>query len=98
MYERTPLSRGGSLDPNPLGKGEFIEHKYQPIPCSSDMRAFPMLKVGFLLSLVDMVIFITSLHPAIVCLFFQKAKATSRPVKPPVEGEVPVSLIEEWKL
>ncbi|CAK6951687.1 transmembrane protein 87A [Scomber scombrus] len=44
MYDRTPLSRGGSLDPNPLGKGEFIEHKYQPIPCSSDTRAFPMLK------------------------------------------------------
>ncbi|XP_053189611.1 transmembrane protein 87A [Scomber japonicus] len=41
MYDRIPLSRGGSMDPNPLGKGEFIEHKYQPIPCSS---SFPMLK------------------------------------------------------
>lgn len=44
MYERTPLSRGESLDPNPLGQGEYIEHKHSPITCSSGLRSFPMLK------------------------------------------------------
>ncbi|GAA6213927.1 transmembrane protein 87B isoform X1 [Lates japonicus] len=44
MYERTPLSRGESLDPNPLGPGEFIEHKHSPMKCSSDLRSFKMLK------------------------------------------------------
>ncbi|XP_028279755.1 transmembrane protein 87A isoform X2 [Parambassis ranga] len=44
MYERTPLSRGESLDPIPLRPGEYIEHKYSPITCSSKLRTFPMLK------------------------------------------------------
>ncbi|XP_018548550.1 transmembrane protein 87A isoform X2 [Lates calcarifer] len=44
MYERTPLSRGESLDPNPLAPGEFIEHKHSPMKCSSDLRSFKMLK------------------------------------------------------
>ncbi|XP_060943050.1 transmembrane protein 87A [Limanda limanda] len=44
MYERTPLSRGESLDPNPLGQGEFIEHKYKPVTCNGALRSFPMLK------------------------------------------------------
>nr|XP_043901851.1 transmembrane protein 87A isoform X2 [Solea senegalensis] len=44
MYERTPLSRGESLDPNPLGQGEYIEHVYSPMKCDRVMRSFPMLK------------------------------------------------------
>ncbi|XP_035462593.1 transmembrane protein 87A isoform X2 [Scophthalmus maximus] len=44
MYERTPLSRGESLDPNPLGQGEFIEHKHSPVTCNTLLRSFPMLK------------------------------------------------------
>ncbi|KAM9809883.1 transmembrane protein 87A isoform 2-T2 [Syngnathus typhle] len=44
MYERTPLSRGQSLDPNPLIKGEYIEHKHKPIECNSNLRSFPVLK------------------------------------------------------
>ncbi|XP_045926417.1 transmembrane protein 87A isoform X3 [Micropterus dolomieu] len=44
MYDRTPLSRGESLDPNPLGKGEYIKHKHSPITCNSGLRSFPMLK------------------------------------------------------
>ncbi|XP_034753381.1 transmembrane protein 87A isoform X2 [Etheostoma cragini] len=44
MYERTPLNRGEGLDPNPLGQGEYIEHKYSPITCNSKLHSFPMLK------------------------------------------------------
>ncbi|XP_034537839.1 transmembrane protein 87A-like isoform X1 [Notolabrus celidotus] len=44
MYERTPLSRGESLDPNPLGQGEYIEHKHSPITCNNGLRSFPMFK------------------------------------------------------
>ncbi|XP_034408273.1 transmembrane protein 87A isoform X1 [Cyclopterus lumpus] len=44
MYGRTPLSRGEGLDPNPLGQGEFIEHKHGPIQCSNGLHSFPMLK------------------------------------------------------
>ncbi|KAM8858809.1 transmembrane protein 87A isoform 2-T2 [Spinachia spinachia] len=44
MYERTAGSRGKSLDPNPLGQGEFIEHKHSPIKCNDGLRSFPMLK------------------------------------------------------
>ncbi|XP_077468893.1 transmembrane protein 87B isoform X1 [Stigmatopora argus] len=44
MYEKTPLSHGKSLDPNPLVKGEYIEHKHKPIICNSDLRSFPMFK------------------------------------------------------
>ncbi|KAJ7984962.1 hypothetical protein DPEC_G00360180 [Dallia pectoralis] len=43
MYERTPLSRGQSLDPNPLGPGESIEHKHKPMFCNKDLHSFPML-------------------------------------------------------
>ncbi|KAK6328184.1 hypothetical protein J4Q44_G00001620 [Coregonus suidteri] len=43
MYERTPLSRGQSMDPNPLGQGECIEHKHKPLTCNIDLRYFPML-------------------------------------------------------
>lgn len=46
MYEHTPLSRGKSLDPNPLGQGEYIEHKHSPLTCSRTLHAFPMLRVG----------------------------------------------------
>ncbi|XP_028325209.1 transmembrane protein 87A isoform X1 [Gouania willdenowi] len=44
MYDRTPLSHGDSLDPNPLGQGEYIEHMHSPITCNGLMRSFPMLK------------------------------------------------------
>ncbi|XP_029926284.1 transmembrane protein 87A isoform X2 [Myripristis murdjan] len=43
MYEKTPLSRGEGLDPNPFGPGEYIEHTYKPITCHSGLRSFPML-------------------------------------------------------
>ncbi|XP_036403152.1 transmembrane protein 87A [Megalops cyprinoides] len=43
MYDRTPLSRGESLDPNPLGRGEYIEHEHQQLTCNKDLRFFPML-------------------------------------------------------
>ncbi|XP_076020916.1 transmembrane protein 87A [Genypterus blacodes] len=43
MYERTPLSRGGGLDPNPLGQGEYIEHIYKPITCINGQHPFRML-------------------------------------------------------
>uniref|UniRef100_H3DGS1 Transmembrane protein 87B n=1 Tax=Tetraodon nigroviridis TaxID=99883 RepID=H3DGS1_TETNG len=46
MYEHTPLSRGKSLDPNPFGQGEYIEHKHSHLPCSSTLHAFPMLREG----------------------------------------------------
>ncbi|KAK7149031.1 hypothetical protein R3I93_013134 [Phoxinus phoxinus] len=42
MYEKTPLSRGKSMDPNPLGPGEYIQHKYREFSCRSDMHIFPM--------------------------------------------------------
>ncbi|XP_060895499.1 transmembrane protein 87A isoform X2 [Labrus mixtus] len=44
MYERTPLSRGESLDPNPLGQGEYVEHKHASITCNSGLHSFPMFK------------------------------------------------------
>ncbi|XP_070834054.1 transmembrane protein 87A isoform X1 [Chaetodon trifascialis] len=44
MYDRTPLSRGESLDPNPLGQGEYIEHQHGPLTCDNGKRSFPMLK------------------------------------------------------
>ncbi|XP_051503840.1 transmembrane protein 87A-like isoform X2 [Myxocyprinus asiaticus] len=43
LYDKTPLSRGVSLDPNPLGPGEYIQHKYSGLLCQSDMHFFPML-------------------------------------------------------
>ncbi|XP_041865851.1 transmembrane protein 87A isoform X1 [Melanotaenia boesemani] len=44
MYERTPLSRGESLDPNPLGQGEYIEHIHSPVTCNCDPHSCSMLK------------------------------------------------------
>ncbi|KAM7408930.1 hypothetical protein PAMA_002583 [Pampus argenteus] len=44
MYEKTQLSRGKSLDPNPFGQGEYIEHKHKPITCNNGLSSFPMLK------------------------------------------------------
>ncbi|XP_042358302.1 transmembrane protein 87A isoform X2 [Plectropomus leopardus] len=44
MYERTPLSRGEGLDPNPLGPGEFIEHRHRPMTCNNGLRSFEMLR------------------------------------------------------
>ncbi|XP_029306217.1 LOW QUALITY PROTEIN: transmembrane protein 87A [Cottoperca gobio] len=44
MYGRTALSRGESLDPNPLGQGECIEHRHSKITCNSELHSFPMLK------------------------------------------------------
>ncbi|XP_058651220.1 transmembrane protein 87A [Onychostoma macrolepis] len=43
MYEKTPLSRGKSLDPNPLGPGQYIQHKYRELSCRNGMNMFPML-------------------------------------------------------
>lgn len=45
MYEKTPLSRGKSMDPNPLGPGEYIQHRYRELSCRSDMHIFPMFNV-----------------------------------------------------
>ncbi|KAI5108595.1 transmembrane protein 87B, partial [Silurus meridionalis] len=45
MYERTPLSRGEGLDPNPLAPGEYIEHKYRTLTCNNAIQVFPMLNV-----------------------------------------------------
>ncbi|XP_043112123.1 transmembrane protein 87A [Puntigrus tetrazona] len=42
MYDKTPLSQGKSLDPNPLGPGEYIQHRYRELSCRSDMHMFPM--------------------------------------------------------
>ncbi|XP_028844389.1 transmembrane protein 87A isoform X1 [Denticeps clupeoides] len=42
MYEKTQRSRGKNLDPNPLGRGEYIEHEYKPINCDKDVHMFPM--------------------------------------------------------
>ncbi|XP_051946177.1 transmembrane protein 87A-like isoform X1 [Xyrauchen texanus] len=43
LYDKTPLSRGLRLDPNPLGPGEYIQHKYSGLLCHRDMHFFPML-------------------------------------------------------
>ncbi|KAJ8418038.1 hypothetical protein AAFF_G00137470 [Aldrovandia affinis] len=43
MYDKTPLSRGKSLDPNPQGRGEYIEQVQQTVTCNKDLRFFPML-------------------------------------------------------
>lgn len=47
MYEHTSLSRGKSLDPNPFGQGEYIEHKHSHLTCSNTLNSFPMLRVGW---------------------------------------------------
>ncbi|KAL4641273.1 transmembrane protein 87B isoform X1 [Arapaima gigas] len=43
MYDKTALSRGGSLDPVPFSYGEYIEHKHPAVTCNKDTRVFPML-------------------------------------------------------
>ncbi|MBN3298430.1 TM87A protein, partial [Amia calva] len=43
MYDKTFLNRGGSLDPNPLGIGEFIENTYRDVVCHDELHLFPML-------------------------------------------------------
>ncbi|KAJ8359825.1 hypothetical protein SKAU_G00163500 [Synaphobranchus kaupii] len=42
MYDKIPLFRGKSLDPNPMGHGEYIEHIHQTVICNKDLRFFPM--------------------------------------------------------
>lgn len=77
MYDRTPLSRGESLDPNPLGQGEFIEHRHSPVTCNSALRTFPMLKVG-LLQHAFIVDDFPSYEYLVTDYVFQKAKADPR--------------------
>ncbi|KAK0149836.1 Transmembrane protein 87A [Merluccius polli] len=43
MYDRVPLIRGNSLDPNPLREGDYIEHKHTGLTCNSGQHTFPML-------------------------------------------------------
>ncbi|TTI76918.1 Transmembrane protein 87A [Bagarius yarrelli] len=38
MYEKTPLSRGEGLDPNPLAPGEYIEHSNKILTCKTGMQ------------------------------------------------------------
>ncbi|CAL8359466.1 unnamed protein product [Boreogadus saida] len=44
MYERVPLSRGNSLDPNPQRVGEYIEHIHTDLICNKGQSTFAMLK------------------------------------------------------
>ncbi|KAF6723716.1 Transmembrane protein 87A [Oryzias melastigma] len=44
MYDKTPLSHGETLDPNPLGQGEYIEHKHIPMKCKDGLSSFQMFK------------------------------------------------------
>ena len=53
MYERTPLSRGEGLDPNPLGMGECLEHRYKPITCNKEMSMFSSLNVSLFRLLIE---------------------------------------------
>ncbi|MGH0153562.1 UNVERIFIED_CONTAM: hypothetical protein FKN15_031739 [Acipenser sinensis] len=46
MYEKTFSSRGESLDPNPLGRGEYIKHTYDNIVCHKDLHTFPTLNMS----------------------------------------------------
>lgn len=45
MYDKTQLSRGEGLDPNPLAPGEYIEHHYRLVTCNHGMQVFPVLNV-----------------------------------------------------
>lgn len=45
MYDKTQLSRGEGLDPNPLAPGEYIEHQYRLVTCNNGLPVFPMLNV-----------------------------------------------------
>ncbi|XP_037534512.1 transmembrane protein 87A [Nematolebias whitei] len=44
LYDKTPQSRGHSLDPKPSSPGEYIEHKHGSITCTNDLHSFPMLR------------------------------------------------------
>ncbi|XP_058879780.1 transmembrane protein 87A-like isoform X3 [Acipenser ruthenus] len=46
MYEKTFSSQGESLDPAPLGRGEYIEHTYENIICHKDLHTFPTLNMS----------------------------------------------------
>ncbi|KAK6489954.1 transmembrane protein 87A-like isoform X1 [Huso huso] len=46
MYEKTFSSQGESLDPTPLGRGEYIEHTYENIVCHKDLHTFPTLNMS----------------------------------------------------
>ncbi|KAK1171010.1 transmembrane protein 87A-like isoform X1 [Acipenser oxyrinchus oxyrinchus] len=46
MYEKTFSSRRESLDPNPLGRGEYIKHTYDNIVCHKDLHTFPTLNMS----------------------------------------------------
>lgn len=41
MYE--VMLHGESLDP--LGQGEYIEHRHRPVTCNTGLHLFPTLKV-----------------------------------------------------
>lgn len=96
MYEQTPLSRGESLDPNPLGQGEYIEEKHSHITCSNRLHSFPMLRVRLLhlspqqINTVSIMLFIFSeQHPVILVFGFfssQKANVSVHSVSSPAEG------------
>nr|XP_015218474.1 PREDICTED: transmembrane protein 87B isoform X1 [Lepisosteus oculatus] len=43
MYDKTYLSRGESLDPNPFGTGEYINHTYHNVVCHNELQVFPVL-------------------------------------------------------
>ncbi|MBN3320282.1 TM87B protein, partial [Atractosteus spatula] len=43
MYDKTYLSRGESLDPNPFGAGEYINHTYHNVVCHNELQVFPVL-------------------------------------------------------
>ncbi|KAG8000027.1 Transmembrane protein 87A, partial [Nibea albiflora] len=93
MYEKTPLSRGEGLDPNPLSPGEFIEHKHAPILCNNGLRTLKMLRVSLLPSSAQHGDTSWRLLYLIHCVF-QKAKADPRPVSPP--GEAPDENDTRW--
>ncbi|XP_056465597.1 transmembrane protein 87A [Gadus chalcogrammus] len=44
MYDRVPLTRGNSLDPNPQRVGEYIEHIHTDLICNKGQSTFAMLK------------------------------------------------------
>lgn len=79
MYERTSETRGESLEPNPFGQGEFIEHKHAPITCYNEIHPFPMLRVGFWPStLPHGSVMLILVHNDTVTLCLQKAKGRPR--------------------
>ncbi|XP_051775606.1 transmembrane protein 87A isoform X2 [Erpetoichthys calabaricus] len=49
MYDKTVLSRGELLDPNPLIRGEYIEQTYENVQCSDEKLMFPVLNISTLL-------------------------------------------------